>query len=254
MLTFVVAGAGFSGVELAAELNDFVREVSGEYHHLDPSEVRVILLHSGERILPELSEGLALYAQRKLAQRGIEIQLKKRLAAATATEVILTDGSRIDTRTLVVAIGASPNSVVASLPFAKERGQLVVNEYLEVDGQTGVWALGDCARIPEPKSGQPGRRPRSSRCAKGQPWRRTSRRLSDAENAAASGLLVSASSCRWGDGPAWLRSKVAFDSQASSPGCSGAPFTCFVCQASSGRCGYCWTGRWIFPFDAIWSS
>jgi NADH dehydrogenase len=155
MLTFVVAGGGFSGVEVAAELNDFVREICTAYHHLDSGEVRVLLLHGGDRILPELSADLALYAQRKLAQRGVEIRLNTRVAAATATEVVLKDGRRIDTRTAVVAIGAASNPVVAVLPAEKERGQLVVDEYLELKGRPGVWALGDCARTLNPRTGQP---------------------------------------------------------------------------------------------------
>jgi NADH dehydrogenase len=154
MLTFVVAGGGFSGVEVVAELNDFIREVCTEYRRLDPAELRIVLVHSGERILPELSEGLARYAHRKLVERGVEIQLRKRLAAATATEVVLSDGSHLNSRTLVVAIGAEPNPIVARLPAVKERGRLVVDEYLQLVGQPGVWALGDCARVPNPQTGE----------------------------------------------------------------------------------------------------
>jgi NADH:ubiquinone reductase (H+-translocating) len=155
MLTFAVAGGGFSGVEVAAELNDFVREVCKEYRNLDPHEVRVILLHSGDRILPELSTDVALYAQRKLAASGVELQLKVRLAAATAEEATFEDGRGIHTRTLVVAMGAAPNPIVCALPVEKERGQIVVNEFLEVKGQSGVWALGDCARALNPQTAQP---------------------------------------------------------------------------------------------------
>ena len=154
-LTFVVAGGGFSGVETAAELNEFVREACRTYRRLDPRAVRVILLHSGDRILPELSADLARYAQRKLAARGVEIQLGRRIEAATATEAILQDGTHIPTRTLIVAIGAAPNPVVAALPVEKERGQIVVDEHLEVPGRPGVWALGDCARAINPKTRQP---------------------------------------------------------------------------------------------------
>jgi NADH dehydrogenase len=155
MLTFVVAGGGFSGVELAAEINDLVREACGAYRHLDPGQVRVILLHSGERLLPELSQDLGLYAQQKLAGRGVEVWLKRRVAAATATEAILQDGDRISTRSLMIAVGAAPNSVVATLPLAKERGQIVVDEQLKVQGYDDIWALGDCARVPNPRTGQP---------------------------------------------------------------------------------------------------
>src|SRR6266516_1042167 len=100
-LTFVVAGGGFSGVEVAAELNDFVRQVCTVYRHVDPRDVRVILLHGGDRILPELPADLGLYAERKLAERGGDIRLNTRIAAATAREAVLEAGGRISTRTIV---------------------------------------------------------------------------------------------------------------------------------------------------------
>jgi NADH:quinone reductase (non-electrogenic) len=155
LLTFVVAGGGFSGVEVAAELNDFVREVCSAYRNLDPSEVKVILLHSGELILPELSPDLARRAQQALIKSGVEVRLGVRVAAATAGEAILKDGSRIETRSLIVAIGSTPNPVVASLPVQLERGQLVVDERLQVSGQPDVWALGDCARVLHPRTNKP---------------------------------------------------------------------------------------------------
>src|SRR5262245_24826481 len=83
LLTFVVAGGGFSGVEVVVELNDFVRSVVRNYRQLNPADVRVVLLHSQDCILPELSEKLALYAQRILVERGVEIRLNSRLEAAT---------------------------------------------------------------------------------------------------------------------------------------------------------------------------
>src|SRR6266699_2330331 len=104
LLTFVVAGGGFSGVEVAAELNDFVRKVIRNYRHVDPAEVRVVLLHSQDRILPELDEKLALYAQKILARRGVEILLNTKLEAATGDEAILADSTRISTKTLISTV------------------------------------------------------------------------------------------------------------------------------------------------------
>ena len=156
MLTFVVAGGGYSGVEIAAELNDFVRESeSVAYPVIEPADVRVVLVHSGQRILPELSPSLAEFAQRKLAERGVEIRLGARLAAATADQVILQGGERIEANTLVVAIGACPNPVVQQLGVAMERGRLAVDPTLRLVGQSAVWALGDCAAVPHPATGQP---------------------------------------------------------------------------------------------------
>src|SRR5882724_7059989 len=95
LLTFVVAGGGFSGVEVVAELNDFVRNVIRNYSQINPQEVRIILLHGLDRILPELDEKLALYAQKLLAKRGVEIRLNTKLEAATGDEAILADTTRI---------------------------------------------------------------------------------------------------------------------------------------------------------------
>jgi NADH dehydrogenase len=153
LLTFVVAGGGFSGVEVVAELNDFVRGVAKTYRGIDPSEIRVVLLHSGDRILPEMAEGLALYAQKLLAARGVDIRLHTRLAAATSEEAVLASGERIMTKTLVSTVPSSPHPVVEALDLPKTKGKLVVTPYLDVEGADGVWALGDCALVPAPDGG-----------------------------------------------------------------------------------------------------
>ncbi|MCI0485784.1 MAG: FAD-dependent oxidoreductase [Blastocatellia bacterium] len=151
LLTFVVAGGGFSGVEAVAEINDFVRGVAQNYIGLDPSEIRVILVHSQDRILPEMSEKLALFAQRILQKRGVEIRLNTRLEAATGQEACVAGGERIPTRTLISTVPASPHPIVESLGLPKgKNGRLIANRYLEVEGAKNIWALGDCALIPDP--------------------------------------------------------------------------------------------------------
>jgi NADH dehydrogenase len=152
LLTFVVAGGGFSGVEVAAELNDFVREVATSYRGIDPAEIRVVLVHSQDRILPEMAEPLALFAQRLLQKRGVELRLRQRLQSATGTEAILAGGDRIPTRTLVSTVPASPHPLLDALPLAKGRGgRLVTAPDLRVDGRTNVWAVGDCALVTTPE-------------------------------------------------------------------------------------------------------
>jgi NADH dehydrogenase len=155
MLTFVVAGGGYSGVEMAAELNDFVREAEREcYPVIKASDIRVILLHSGQRILPEISESLARFAHRNLVKRGVEVRLGSRLASATADHVTLESGERIDTHTLIVAIGASPNPVTQRLGIPMDRGRIQVDNTLKLTGHPAAWALGDCAAVPHPKTGE----------------------------------------------------------------------------------------------------
>jgi NADH dehydrogenase len=155
LLNFVVAGGGFAGVETIASINDFVREALEFYPHLREDMLRVVLVHPGPVILPELGEQLGVYAQRKLAERKVEIRLNTKVAGVTDREVELSDGTRITTNTLVWTAGTSPNPLLEMLPCRKERGRLLVNEYLEVPDWPGVWALGDCAVIPDRKTGQP---------------------------------------------------------------------------------------------------
>ena len=148
LLTFVVAGGGFSGVEVVAEINDFVRDVIGNYPQLNATDVRVVLLHALDRILPELDEKLALYAQKILAQRGVEIRLNTKLEAATGEEAILADNTRISTKTLISTVPSSPNPLIDLLELPKERGRLKVDSSLLVAETKNVWALGDCALVP----------------------------------------------------------------------------------------------------------
>ena len=136
---------------MVAELNDFVRGVARNYRKIDPSEIRVILLHSGDRILPELTQGLAAFAQRLLKKRGVDIRLKCRLEAATGEEAILSDGQHIPTKTIVSTVPASPHPIIESLDLPKgKNARITVDRTLRVEGTDNVWALGDCALVPTP--------------------------------------------------------------------------------------------------------
>src|SRR5262245_40701885 len=149
LLTFVVAGGGFSGVEAVAELNDFVRKLSGEFPSIDPKEIRVVLLHSGDRILPEMSPSLAVFAQKILARRGVEIQFNTRLEAATSNTAILAGGERIATRTIVSTVPSFPHPLLDALALPKGRGgKIKATAEMQVEGTPNVWALGDCALVP----------------------------------------------------------------------------------------------------------
>jgi NADH dehydrogenase len=148
LLTFVVAGGGFSGVEVVAELNDFVRQVARTYRGIEPREIRVILVHSRERILPEVSERLAAYAARLLTRRGVELRLGCRIEAATGLEAILSTGDRIATRTLVSTVPASPHPLIEGLALPRNsQGRLQTDHQLRVAASDHVWAVGDCAEV-----------------------------------------------------------------------------------------------------------
>src|ERR1700720_3726921 len=148
-LTFVVAGGGFAGVETVAALNDFVREALPFYPNLSEDMLRVMLVHSGPAILPELGESLGRYAEKVLARRGVEIRLKNRVKSVTESRVFLADGVSIPSRTLVWTAGTVPSPIISSLPCAKERGRLLVNQFLRVPDWPDVWAVGNCAFVPD---------------------------------------------------------------------------------------------------------
>src|SRR5436853_2440953 len=149
LLTFVVAGGGFAGVETVAALNDFVREALPFYPNLCEDMLRVMLVHSGSAILPELGESLGSYAEKVLARRGVEICLKTRVKSLTESKVFLADGVSIPSRTLVWTAGTVPSPIISSLPCAKERGRILVNQFLGVPNWPDVWAVGDCAFVPD---------------------------------------------------------------------------------------------------------
>jgi NADH dehydrogenase len=153
LLTFVVAGGGFAGVETIAGINDFVRGALRYYPNLTPDMIRMVLVHPGAVILPELSESLGRYAQRKLGERGVEIRTGTRVAAVTDDTVRLGDGTTLDASTIVWTAGTTPNPLLAALPCVKERGRIRVDAHLEVPDWPGVWALGDCALVPDERTG-----------------------------------------------------------------------------------------------------
>ncbi len=151
-LSFVVAGGGFAGVETVAALNDFVREALRFYPNLCEDMLRVILVHSGPGILPELGESLGRYTAKVLCERGVEVRLNTRVKSVTEDKVLLTDGVSIPSRTLVWTAGTVPSPIISSLPCAKERGRLLVNQFLGVPDWPNVWAVGDCAFVPDSRN------------------------------------------------------------------------------------------------------
>ncbi len=153
LLTFVVAGGGFAGVETMGGVNDFVRELLPYFPTLTPDRIRMVLVTPDDVILPELGPALGRYAQRKLAARGVEIVPRAKVTAYRDGVVALSDGTTIPASTLVWTAGTAPNPLVATLDVAKERGRVRTDETLRVDGTASVWAVGDCALVPDPKTG-----------------------------------------------------------------------------------------------------
>ena len=154
LLNFVVAGGGFAGVETIAGINDFLREALRFYPHLIEDMLRIVLVHGGDAILPELSPKLGKYAEEKLRKRGVEIHLNTLVSEATEREVVLSNGMRFASNTVIWTAGTAPNPLLDNLPCRKERGKVCANEFMEVGGFDGVWAVGDCSAIVDPKTGK----------------------------------------------------------------------------------------------------
>lgn len=151
LLTFVVGGGGFSGVETMAALNDFVRDAATHYPRITADQMRTVLVHPGKQLLPELSSALASYAQQKLRQRGVEIHLNTKIGGAGPDYVELEGGQRIATRLLIWAAGVMPSPVIGALDCQRgDHGGIVVDACCRVPDHPGVWALGDCAEVPQP--------------------------------------------------------------------------------------------------------
>ena len=154
LMTFVVAGGGFAGVETVGAMNDFLRETVRYYPELHDSMLRVVLVHPGDVVLPELGERLGRYAQEKLQQRGVELRLRTRVTGYQNEAVHVTTGEPIGTMSFVWTAGIMPAAAVSPLPVEKLKGRVQVNELLEVAGHEGVvWAAGDCAAVPDGDGG-----------------------------------------------------------------------------------------------------
>jgi len=153
LLTFVVAGGGLAGVETIASINDFLRDALPFYPNLKEDMLRLVLVHPGDFILPELGEKLGRYADKKLRERDVEIHPKCKVAAVRPDVIELTSGDQIVSSTLIWTAGVSPNPILDLVMCAKERGRIKVNANLEVEGLDGVWALGDCALVPDHGTG-----------------------------------------------------------------------------------------------------
>jgi NADH dehydrogenase len=149
MMTVVVVGGGFAGVETVVAVKDLMREAMKFYNNLSEDMLRIVLVDAGQIILPELGESLGLYAEKELGKRGVEIHLKTAVKGYDGKEVLLGDGTKIPCNIIIWTAGITPVPIVSTLPCAKERGHIVANEFLQVQDRPGVWALGDCAQVPD---------------------------------------------------------------------------------------------------------
>ena len=153
LLTFVTIGGGFSGVETAAAIHDLIKDVSAFYPMVQATGHRSIIIQGGDRILGELDQDLAWFAQRKLEARGVEVRLKTRVSEVTRDRVVLADGESVSTGSVISTVGNVPHPLVKKLGLPEQRGRILVDECLRVMGFRNVWALGDAAAVPDRRKG-----------------------------------------------------------------------------------------------------
>lgn len=149
LLTYVVVGGGFTGVEAAGELVDFLNSIRRFYRTIKPDEVSIVLIEGGATLLPGLPSRMGRYSLRNLSGRGVDVVVNEPVASADAAGLMLKSGRRIDCATIIWSAGVRPPRLIQELPVQHARnGAIVVRADLSVPDQAGVWALGDCASIP----------------------------------------------------------------------------------------------------------
>ena len=151
---FVVIGGGFSGVEVAGALADFVKSASRHYPRTHVEGFQISLLHDGARLLPELPAALGDAAGRSLARRGVQVRCGTRAEHIHADAVALSDGQTLPSATVICTVGTRPNPLVEALALPMQRGRIAAEADGRVLGETCLWALGDCAAQPNARDGQ----------------------------------------------------------------------------------------------------
>ncbi len=146
-LSFVVVGGGFSGIEVAGEINELVRKGARFYSNFSPSDISVTVIHSRDQILPEVNAKLGAFAQKKMEKAGIKFILNAAAASARSEGVLLKNGTLVKGRTIICTIGTTPHHLIERLDIAKNRGRIVAEADMSLSGYPNIWSIGDCAAI-----------------------------------------------------------------------------------------------------------
>ena len=158
LLTFVVVGGGFSGVETVGSVNDFVRDTIRQYYpNIYMTDVRIILVSATDKILEQIDEGLGKFALEKLEENGVEFIMNSKVKGATKEKAILDNNTEIPCYTIIWTAGVTQNDLIANLNCEHGKGhRILANNYLEVKNyENEVYALGDCASVTDPQTGNP---------------------------------------------------------------------------------------------------
>jgi len=154
LTTFVVLGGGFSGVETAGELEDFLRSAQRFYKNVDLENCKIIVVHGTDRLLPELSPRLSAVTLKNFKKRDIDVRLMERAALIEKEKVTLKSGEVIEGATIICTIGTVPHAFVENDDLPTERGKVVTQDDMSVKEAPGVWAMGDCALVPNARDGK----------------------------------------------------------------------------------------------------
>ena len=156
LLTVVVIGGGFSGVEIAGHIADLMRAIRRFYPELNHETPHVVLLHKGKHLLPELHhESLSKFTLQKLRKNGIKVRLDTTAKKADSIAVHLASGERIETGMIVCTVGTETHPLIKDLGLTLEKGRLKTDPDMKVSGTTNLWTLGDCALVPNAYDGRP---------------------------------------------------------------------------------------------------
>jgi NADH dehydrogenase len=152
LLTFVVVGGGYSGVETAGQMLDLIQDINRFYPRIARPDYRVILVHSGKHLLPEISEDLGRYCEQNMTKRGVEIILNARVMSMTASKVMLGSGQTIESHTVISTVGNAPHPIIIDLckknNVPTEKARIITDASMRVEGFENLWAAGDCAAVP----------------------------------------------------------------------------------------------------------
>ncbi|MGW4781606.1 NAD(P)/FAD-dependent oxidoreductase [Streptomyces filamentosus] len=156
-LTFVFVGGGYAGVEALAELEDMARYATRYHHNIKPEDLRWVLVEAAGRILPEVGDEMGRYAIRELRGRNVDVRLDTRLDSCEDRVAVLSDGTRLPTRTVVWTAGVKPAPVLAATDLPLDaRGRIRCTAHLAVEGTPHAWAAGDAAAVPDVTAEEPG--------------------------------------------------------------------------------------------------
>lgn len=146
-LSFIIVGGGYSGVEVAGEINDLAKSSRRFFQNIKAEDISITLIHSQNQLLPEIGEELREFAHKKMQEAGIKVMLKSKVMVATPEGVGLSDGKSIMGGTIVCTIGTKIAPVVEKLDVIKKNGRLVTKADMSLIDYDNVWAIGDCAQI-----------------------------------------------------------------------------------------------------------